>query len=136
MPCRKKKKFSILISCKKSKNVPNLQVVEENAPKSPKFQQNCMHWEFNQLNCFDWLQNKKPTSGDSFNCGNPILSKTLCIQFILSLDIVLLASSSLTSLPFSFQSMSGKRNIRALEITTWTFRIGNLRVLFQLFCVI
>ena len=33
-----------------------------------------------------------------------------CIQFTLSLDIVLLALSSLASLPFPFRSMSGERN--------------------------
>ena len=65
---------------------------------------------FNQLNCFDWLENKKPRSGNSFNCGNPILSETYCIQFTLSLDIVLLALSSFASLPFSFWSISCKRN--------------------------
>ena len=32
---------------------------EENAFKSPALQQNCKHWLFHQLNCFDWLQNKK-----------------------------------------------------------------------------
>ena len=68
---------------------------------------------FNQLNCLDWLQNKKPTSGNSFNCGNPILSETHCIQnsdHTFSLDIALLTSSSLTLLPFSFGNMSCKRN--------------------------
>ena len=37
---------------------------------------------FNQLNCFDWLQNKKPTSGDSFNRGNPILSEINIISLL------------------------------------------------------
>ena len=49
-------------------------------------------------------------SSDSFNCDNPVLSETHCIEFTLSLDIVLLALSSSASLLFSFQSLSGQHN--------------------------
>ena len=68
---------------------------------------------FNQLNCFDWLQNKKPTNSNSFNCVNPILSETHCIQnsnHIFSFDNAFLASSNLALLQFSFGNMFCKRN--------------------------
>ena len=114
LSCRKKKFCVQTTYCQKSKNVPNLQVM---------WKKTCLsHPCSNKTPCTGcltnwivWLQNKKLMRDNSFNCGNPILRETHCFQIVqitfFSLDIVLLASSNLALLPFSFESMSGKRKL-------------------------